>query len=152
MLAPKLLSSTNFGLEIELLFNVFHLYPFFRFPCSSTAKLLIKCGFDVNATDNKRNTPLHVIVSYQKPISDFLTLHSMVTLFVNAGAHADYVNHRGLTPFESASTGVAEIILRSEYRITSLSCLAARAVGKNNISLETLSPPLKEFVRRHTAS
>jgi len=39
-----------------------------RFPCAATAQLLIHCGADVNAMDNERNTPLHVIVGYSKAI------------------------------------------------------------------------------------
>lgn len=39
-----------------------------RFPSHEAALLLIQCGADVNAMDTERNTPLHVIVSYQKPI------------------------------------------------------------------------------------
>lgn len=39
---------------------------FYRFPCAATAKLLVRCGADVNAMDDERNTPLHVIVCYKK--------------------------------------------------------------------------------------
>ena len=55
--------------------------------------------------DYDRNTPLHVIVNYHKPISDFLTLHSIITDLTEAGAHLDCVNKRGETPLESAATG-----------------------------------------------
>jgi ankyrin repeat protein len=30
--------------------------------------MLIECGADVNQMDLSRNTPLHLIVGYQKPI------------------------------------------------------------------------------------
>lgn len=70
--------------------------------------------------------PLHLIVGYPKPISDFSTLHSIImtynTLFVffqflfflsnqyffrliEAGAHMDAVNSFGETPFDAATTG-----------------------------------------------
>lgn len=39
-----------------------------RYPCVETTKLLIKCGADVNAMDDFRNTPLHIIVGYQRPL------------------------------------------------------------------------------------
>ena len=67
--------------------------------------MLIQSGADVNAMDNERNTPLHIIVQYEKPISDFMTLHSIIFDLVEAGAHIDTVNRLGRTPFDSALTG-----------------------------------------------
>lgn len=78
---------------------------FFRFPCAETTRLLIQCGADVNAMDSERNTPLHLIVSYQKPISDFMTLHTIIMDLTEAGAHMDVVNSRGETPYDSSATG-----------------------------------------------
>lgn len=57
--------------------------------------------------DNDRNTPLHVIVNYHKAISDFLTLHSIITDLTENGAHTDIVNNKGETPLEASSTGKA---------------------------------------------
>lgn len=93
--------------------NNFSIYEFFkiRFPCAATAKLLIQCGADVNAMDNERNTPLHVIVQYEKPISDFMTLHSIILDLVEAGAHMDTVNSQGKTPFDAATTGNCVFLL-----------------------------------------
>lgn len=54
--------------EIKRHFIIFLTNYCNRFPCCATAKLLIQCGADVNAMDNERNTPLHVIVAYEKPI------------------------------------------------------------------------------------
>ena len=78
---------------------------FLRFPCAATAKLLIHCGANVNAMDNERNTPLHIIVQYEKPISHFMTLHSIILDLIEAGAHMDIVNSQGKTPFDAATTG-----------------------------------------------
>lgn len=55
--------------------------------------------------DCDRNTPLHMIVNYHKPISDFMTLHSIIMDLTEAGAHIDCVNSRGETPLDSAATG-----------------------------------------------
>lgn len=51
------------------------------------------------------NTPLHIIVNYHKAISDFLTLHSIITDLTENGAHVDCVNKRGETPLEASATG-----------------------------------------------
>lgn len=55
--------------------------------------------------DCERNTPLHMIVNYHKPISDFSTLHSIIVDLTEAGAHIDCVNIRGETPLDSSATG-----------------------------------------------
>nr|CAD7605108.1 unnamed protein product [Timema genevievae] len=125
-------------------FTLLHL-----FPCAATAKLLIQCGADVNAMDHNRNTPLHIIVSYQKPISDFLTLHSIILELTEAGAHIDTVNMQGETPFEAATTGVAEIILRTQTKL-SLKCMAAKAVKTYNLTYEGQVPrSLESFIELH---
>ena len=120
-----------------------------RFPCAATARLLIRCGADVNCRDADGNTPLHLIVGYQKPISDFLTLHSIIVALVEAGAHIDACNLSGRTPFESATTGVAEIILRTQSKL-SLKCLAARVVAKHRIPYSGCVPvDLEPFIELH---
>lgn len=55
--------------------------------------------------DHDGNTPLHLIVNYHKAISDFPTLHSIITDLTENGAHTDCVNKRGETPLEAAATG-----------------------------------------------
>nr|CAD7401983.1 unnamed protein product [Timema cristinae] len=127
----------------------FHTNDVCKFPCAATAKLLIQCGADVNAMDHNRNTPLHIIVSYQKPISDFLTLHSIILELTEAGAHIDTVNMQGETPFEAATTGVAEIILRTQTKL-SLKCMAAKAVKTYNLTYEGQVPrSLESFIELH---
>lgn len=120
-----------------------------KFPCAATAKLLVKCGADPNAMDNERNTPLHVIVSYKKPISDFITLHSIILDLVGAGAHMDTVNSSGKTPYDAVATGVAEIILRTQT-ILSLKCMAAKVVKAYNLSYSGNVPrSLESFIELH---
>ncbi|XP_063980650.1 protein fem-1 homolog B isoform X2 [Diachasmimorpha longicaudata] len=127
----------------------FHTNDVCKFPCSATAQLLINCGADVNAMDNERNTPLHVIVTYQKPISDFMTLHSIVLELVDAGAHMDIVNSQGKTPYDAATTGVAEILLRTQTKL-SLQCMAAKAVKTYNLSYSGNVPrSLESFIELH---
>ncbi|KAI9561961.1 Fem-1-like protein B [Daphnia sinensis] len=127
----------------------FHTVDICRFPCASTCKLLIQCGFDVNAMDHRRNTPLHLIVGYPKPISDFVTLHSIIMTLIEAGAHMDAVNSYGETPFDAATTGVAEIILRTQSKL-SLKCIAAKAIKRYALNYEGLVPtPLVSFIELH---
>uniref|UniRef100_A0AAR5Q6D3 Protein fem-1 homolog B n=1 Tax=Dendroctonus ponderosae TaxID=77166 RepID=A0AAR5Q6D3_DENPD len=128
----------------------FHTNDICKFPCAETTRLLIRCGANVNAMDNERNTPLHVIVNYHKAISDFLTLHSIITDLTENGAHTDIVNNKGETPLESSTTGsVAEIILKTQIKI-SLKCMAANAVKVNNIPYRGLVPSgLDEFIELH---
>ncbi|XP_058796815.1 protein fem-1 homolog B-like isoform X2 [Phymastichus coffea] len=127
----------------------FHTSDVCKFPCAATAKLLIQCGANVNAMDNERNTPLHIIVQYEKPISDFLTLHSIILDLVEAGAHMDIVNSQGKTPFNAATTGVAEIILRTQTKL-SLKCMAAKAVKAYNLSYSGNVPrSLESFIELH---
>ena len=83
--------------------------------------------------DRAKNTPLHIIVTYKKIVSDFLTLHAIVMALLEAGVHIDSVNAAGQTPLGSATTGVAEIILKSQADM-SLKCLAAQSIRKYNIN------------------
>ncbi|XP_019875220.1 protein fem-1 homolog B isoform X2 [Aethina tumida] len=127
----------------------FHTNDVCKFPCAETTKLLINCGADVNAMDKGRNTPLHVIVNYHKAISDFMTLHTIITELTDKGAHIDCVNSRGETPLDSSATGVAEIILKTQTKI-SLKCLAANAVKQYNISYQGQVPQaLEAFIELH---
>lgn len=127
----------------------FHTNHICRFPCATTTKLLIACGADVNSMDNNRNTPLHLIVPYQKPISDFLTLHNIIMALIENGAHMDTVNQMGATPFDSATTGVAEIILRTQKKL-SLKCLAAKVVKIHGIPFKGQVPHhLEAFIELH---
>lgn len=127
----------------------FHTNDVCKFPCATTSKLLIECGADVNAMDQNRNTPLHIIVNYQKPISDFLTLHSIIMELTEAGAHMDIVNMQGETPFQAATTGVAEIILRTQTKL-SLKCMAAKAVKTYNLTYQGQVPQsLESFIELH---
>lgn len=127
----------------------FHTNDVCKFPCAATAQLLIRCGADINAMDNERNTPLHVIVGYSKAISDFATLHSIIIDLIEAGAHMDTVNNRGYTPYDAVTTGVAKIILRTQTKL-SLTCMAAKAIKTYNLSYRGNVPrSLESFIELH---
>lgn len=55
----------------------------------------MECGADVNAVNKQGDTPLHLIVTYSKPITDFFTMHSIIAALVKRGAHTDVVNNKG---------------------------------------------------------
>ncbi|TGZ48146.1 Fem-1-like protein B [Temnothorax longispinosus] len=127
----------------------FHTNDVCKFPCAATARLLIHCGADINAMDNERNTPLHIIVGYSKAISDFATLHSIIIDLIEAGAHMDTVNNRGYTPYDAVTTGVAKIILRTQTKL-SLTCMAAKAIKTYDLPYRGNVPrSLESFIELH---
>ena len=82
-------------------------------------------------------------------MGDFLTLHAIITSLIDAGAHVDVVNASGKTPMAKASTGVAEIILKSQQKL-SLKCLSAQAVRRHGLSFMGQVPAtLEHFISLH---
>nr|XP_057931344.1 protein fem-1 homolog B [Doryrhamphus excisus] len=127
----------------------FHTNDVCSFPNAQVTKLLLDCGARVNAVDHEGNTPLHVIVQYNRPISDFLTLHAIIISLVEAGAHTDRTNKQKKTPLDKSTTGVSEILLKTQMKM-SLKCLAARAVRRHHITYRNQIPKsLEEFVEFH---
>ncbi|CAM4733740.1 hypothetical protein PO909_022013 [Leuciscus waleckii] len=127
----------------------FHTNDVCSFPNAQVTKLLIDCGAQVNAVDNEGNSPLHLIVQYNRPISDFLTLHAIIISLVEAGAHTDMTNKQKKTPLDKSTTGVSEILLKTQMKM-SLKCLAARAVQQHHILYRDQIPKsLEEFVEYH---
>ncbi|XP_031162539.1 protein fem-1 homolog B [Sander lucioperca] len=127
----------------------FHTNDVCSFPSAQVTKLLLDCGAQVNAVDHEGNTPLHVIVQYNRPISDFLTLHAIIISLVEAGAHTDMANKQKKTPLDKSTTGVSEILLKTQMKM-SLKCLAARAVRLHQITYRNQIPKtLEEFVEFH---
>lgn len=129
--------------------DTFHTNDVCKFPCAATTKLLIRCGADVNAKDYQGNTPLHIIGTYERAISDFQTLHTIILELTENGAHMDTVNNKGQTPIQASTTGVADLILRTLTKIN-LKCLAAKVITQNNITYKGLVPhDLESFIELH---
>jgi len=127
----------------------FHTNEVCKFPCSSTTKLLLQAGADPQAVDRAKNTPLHIIVNYKKIVSDFLTLHAIIMALLENGAHIDSVNAAGQTALTAATTGVAEIILKSQADM-SLKCLAAQSIRKYNLNyIGQVPKALESFIYIH---
>ncbi|XP_002736746.1 protein fem-1 homolog B-like [Saccoglossus kowalevskii] len=127
----------------------FHTNDVCKFPNASLVKLFIECGANPDEIDINGNSPLHIIVKYDKPISDFLNLHCCIMSLLNAGAHIDRVNKEGKTPMQVSTTGVSEIILKTQTKI-SLKCFAARAVKMHEIPYKGCVPKqLEQFIEIH---
>ena len=127
----------------------FHVNDVVSFPNDVLVRYLIQCGADVDAADANGNTPLHTIMKYNRPITDFLTLHNVIAYLNEAEVHVDQVNKNGETAMDVTTTGVAEIILRTKQKMT-LKCLAARSVRRNGVAYQGHIPvTLEQFVQLH---
>ena len=127
----------------------FYVNEVVKFPCAKVVSTLLQCGADPNCLDKDGNTPLHVIVRYDQPMSDFNNLHDTIAALMKYGAHVDRVNNQRQTAIEVSTTSVADVIIFSRRQL-SLQCIAARAVKKYSIDYENKIPCyLKEFVDMH---
>uniref|UniRef100_A0A8C6TDA1 Fem-1 homolog B n=1 Tax=Neogobius melanostomus TaxID=47308 RepID=A0A8C6TDA1_9GOBI len=84
---------------------------------SPGTQLLLECGAQVDAVDHEGNTPLHVIVQYDQLICDLLTLHTIISSLVEAGAHTDMANKQKKTPLDMCSTSAAKDLLKSQMKM-----------------------------------
>jgi ankyrin repeat protein len=99
----------------------------------------------VNAVDIIRNTPLHVFVSNNEYICD----ESLMKLLCDAGAHLDYINSLGETPFDLAINPIIKQLLTRQMHL-SLKCLCARLIQKKNVPFRgKCSTSLVNFVKKH---
>ncbi|CAF1295654.1 unnamed protein product [Didymodactylos carnosus] len=122
-----------------------------KFPCEKTVNLLIECQANVNALDNERNTPLHIIVRYPEVNNDkdFLNLQTIIRALINANAHIDSVNSHGDTPEMWALTKTAEILIKTQAKL-SLKCATATLIKKLNLDYrKIISTTLYDFIERH---
>ncbi|PAA65820.1 hypothetical protein BOX15_Mlig027157g2 [Macrostomum lignano] len=121
----------------------FHVSSAVSVPNCTVAKLLLHCGADPNAMSDAGDTPLHLIVRYDRALPDFLTLESTITCLVTHGAHTDVRNCHGQRPQDVAPPaqsgeqsvgegggGLAALVL-SGCGQQRLMCLAAEAVAKH---------------------
>ncbi|KAH3830164.1 hypothetical protein DPMN_103403, partial [Dreissena polymorpha] len=127
----------------------FHVNEVVAFPNGCVSQLLVDCGAEVNVQDKLGETPMHLIVQYRNPIADFENLHTCIMSLIRGGAHIDICNIRGKTALDVATTGVAEVIIRTNSSI-SLKCLAARVVRQCGIQYKGFIPQaLEDFVQLH---
>ena len=119
------------------------------FPLLDVLKLLLNVGFDVNAVNDKGDTPLHLAVTLKAKQNKFCLLTGVMETMFNGGAHHDFVNSDGKTPMDMAKTDVARMIL-SEKRKLELKCISARAVKKFGIPyLGVVPKTLEKYISMH---
>ncbi|CAH1796176.1 unnamed protein product [Owenia fusiformis] len=127
----------------------FHISDVVKFPNHIMTRMFCECGADVNAVNTDGDTPLHTIVRYDKPISDFHTLHAAIMSLIEYGAHVDMTNNLRKTAIDVSLTGVSEIIIKTSTSFT-LKCLTAQVVKKKEISYVGQIPiELEEFIEMH---
>ncbi|CAF1536024.1 unnamed protein product, partial [Didymodactylos carnosus] len=124
------------------------------FPSSSAVQLLIDSGgIDVNAVDSRKNSPLHLIASYDQIIENtderFLTIQLIIKLFNDTGCHWDLPNEDGNTPIQCAHSDIIKIFMKSRQRL-SLKCLMAKMIKNSEIDYyQHLPERLCIFVELH---
>ncbi|XP_073228579.1 protein fem-1 homolog B-like [Porites lutea] len=121
------------------------------FPVLDALKLLLEAGgCDVNAVNNKGNTPLHLAVTLE-PSNEWVHIFTnMLKVLFDGGAHHDFVNNDGKTPMAIAQTDEARMILSSEKRKLELKCISARAVKKFGIPYSVVVPKtLEKYISMH---
>ncbi|KAK3097697.1 hypothetical protein FSP39_012220 [Pinctada imbricata] len=142
-------SPLHMAVDSATLVDNFHVNDVVTFPSAILTKLFIQSGANLNSQDKYGNTPLHVIARYNNPISDFDTLHQILLLLIQNDAHMDMCNMERKTPLQAATTGVAEVILRTNMKL-SLKCLTAKAVKDYNLRYKGNVPVhLEEFLAFH---
>ncbi|TMW41423.1 hypothetical protein DOY81_013499, partial [Sarcophaga bullata] len=126
-----------------------------KFPCYQTALLLVHGGAPVNAIDDLRNTPLHILAaSYHRENAYYLQkFEKIVKLLVEAGAHLDAVNAQGLTPAQiKHKSGLSNIITGYENSFLTLKCMASRCIAVNKIKYKGVVPTvLESYIQVHSS-
>jgi len=121
----------------------------FEFPCAKMVKLLVNAGFNVNAINDERDTPLHRAASL-KPSNDKLhLLTGTLQILLDGGAHHDFINKNGNSAMEMAQTDEARRII-SQRKTLELKCISARAVKRFGLPYLGVAPKILEsFIGMH---
>ena len=121
------------------------------FPVLDALKLLLEAGgCDVNAVNNKGNTPLHLAVTLEPSNKWVHIFTNMLKVLFDGGAHHDFVNNDGKTPMAIAQTDEARMILSSLKRKLELKCISAGGVKKFGIPYSVVVPKtLEKYISMH---
>ena len=120
------------------------------FPSIAVVELLLECGANVNAVDNKNNTALH-LCSKALQNNEMKQHHDLVkqivVLLLNNEAHLDMINLSGDIAAKMLTSSLMKMNMQDFVK---LKCLAASAVVKYEISYVGHIPAeLTSFVRMH---
>ena len=117
------------------------------FPNVILCKTFVACGANVNAQDNKMNTPLHIIAKCAK--ADLDVISNIIKCLMDNGAHADACNIDGKTAADVAATGTAKSVIEAHMKL-SLKCISARTIKKHSIEYQGKIPEsLYDFINIH---
>jgi len=112
-------------------------------------KLILHAGCNVNATNTKGNSPLHLAVTFRPCTENLQLLMDVLKILFDGGIHDDLVNSEGKTAMDIAETDEARRILSVKSRLR-LKCIAARAVRKSGLSyVGTVPKTLERFISTH---
>ncbi|CAF0742233.1 unnamed protein product [Adineta ricciae] len=115
-----------------------------KYPCFQTVRTLLQCGADIDKTDTKRNTALHIFVSNTNELDE-----SIFQILCANHAHLDWRNMFSATPFDLISDVRLKQILQVKTQLK-LKCLCARLIQKCHLPFrEVLTHSLVTFVERH---
>jgi len=120
-----------------------------KLPCVKTIKLIMHAGCNVNATNTKGNSPLHLAVTFRPCTENLQLLRDVLEILLDGGIHEDLVNSEGKTAMDITRTDEARRILSVKSRLR-LKCIAARAVRKSGLSyVGTVPKTLERFISIH---
>jgi hypothetical protein len=123
------------------------------FPNVDAITLLVECGEDVNAANDARNTPLHLIAEdlcevWGRSNFEESQLIQIAELLISKGAHMDAMNSSGLIAGEPLQFSYPDIF--SMFKNERLQCIAARCIQEHQIPHRGILPvALSRFVDIH---
>ena len=116
------------------------------FPHTLICKTLLHCGADVNAQDENKQTPLHVIA---KTGTSDVHIRKISMCLIEYGAHVDACTYDGESVVDVATSDTAADIVKAHMQLR-LDCLAARTVMRHKLKYEgTVPSSLLQFVKLH---
>ena len=117
------------------------------FPNVTLCKTFVASGANVDAQDNKMNTPLHIIAKCAN--ADLDVISNIILCLIDNGAHVDACNIDGKTAADVAATDTAKGFIKAHMKL-SLKCISARIVKKHRIEYQDkILESLHDFIKLH---